>query len=297
MTTRTSGGARPFRPATGLTGEGYVKLSPIMSSTHLQPVQPVRPVAAYLGGKRNLAKRICAIIEATPHTAYCEPFVGMGGIFLRRRQRPKCEVINDLSGDVFNFFRIAREHPAYLNQELALRFTCRAEFDRLRSIDPATLTDLQRAIRFLYLQRVAFGGKVTGRAFGVDVGVRAAFDVRQVRELLDALGDRLDGVTIENLTWSAFIDRYDRPGTLFYLDPPYWGCERDYGPDMFTREDFAVMADQLARIRGRFLLSINDRPEVREIFAAFEIAEVQTTYGIMKDGQRPAAELIITGGR
>ena len=45
-----------------------------------------RPVAPWIGGKRNLARRICARIEATSHDTYAEPFVGMGGVFLRRRE-------------------------------------------------------------------------------------------------------------------------------------------------------------------------------------------------------------------
>jgi DNA adenine methylase len=54
-------------------------------STPFVLVRPVSPPAGYIGGKRNLSRRICAIIEATPHTSYAEPFVGMGGIFLRAR--------------------------------------------------------------------------------------------------------------------------------------------------------------------------------------------------------------------
>lgn len=268
-----------------------------MSSTLQQPVQPVRPAAPYLGGKRNLAKRVIARLETIPHSAYCEPFIGMGGIFLRRRQRPRVEVINDLSGDVANFFRMVREHPRYIDQELGLRLTSRADFERLKATDPAGLTDIQRAIRFLYLQRVAFGGKVTGRNFGVVSQGSAAFDVRVVRPMLEALADRLAGVVIEQMTWSAFIARYDRAGVLFYLDPPYWGCERDYGEGMFSRADFAAMAGQLAGIKGRFLLSINDRPEVREIFGGFDIEAVSTTYGVSRAGQTAAAELLISNRR
>lgn len=59
-----------------------------MTDEHLHPIDPVRPVAPWLGGKRNLAKRITSILDATPHTTYREPFVGMGGIFLRRTSRP-----------------------------------------------------------------------------------------------------------------------------------------------------------------------------------------------------------------
>jgi DNA adenine methylase len=70
----------------------------------LNPIQPAQPIAPWLGGKRNLAKRICYIIDATPCSTYAEPFVGMGGIFLRRGQRPKAEVINDYGRDVANLF-------------------------------------------------------------------------------------------------------------------------------------------------------------------------------------------------
>jgi DNA adenine methylase len=70
------------------------------------------------------------------------------------------------------------------------------------------------------------------------------------------------------------ITRYNRPGTLFYLDPPYYGCEDYYGKNMFSREDFEKMAVQLGSIKGRFILSINDHPEIRRVFASFNIEEI-----------------------
>lgn len=76
------------------------------------------------------------------------------------------------------------------------------------------------------------------------------------------------------------IRRYDRPGALFYLDPPYWQCEADYGPGVFSPADLEALASQLAEIRGAFLLSINGTPEVRRVFGAFDMAEVETTYAI-----------------
>ncbi|WP_394341509.1 DNA adenine methylase [Rhodobacter maris] len=92
------------------------------------------------------------------------------------------------------------------------------------------------------------------------------------------------------------IRRYDAPETLFYLDPPYWGCEGDYGKELFSRDDFARLADALRGIDGRFLLSINDVPEIREIFSWAEIEPVRTTYSIAGKGQStPAAELLIRG--
>jgi DNA adenine methylase len=223
-------------------------------------VRPVSPVAPYLGGKRNLARRLCALIEAIPHDNYVEPFVGMGGVFLRRSTRPRAEVINDLSRDVTTLFRILQRHHQAFMDMLKWQMTSRAEFERLVAVDPDTLTDLERAARFLYLQRLSFGGKISGRNFGVDRRTPARFDVTKLAPMLEDLHDRLAGVKIERLPYADLIRRYDAPGTLFYLDPPYWGCEEDYGRGTFARADFDLLAEQLAGIQGRFVLSITTRP-------------------------------------
>lgn len=265
-------------------------------NTPLTPVDPVAPVAPWLGGKRNLARRICARLDATPCSTYAEPFVGMGGIFLRRQTRPRAEVINDRGRDVANLFRIMQRHYPQFLDTLRFQLTTRAEFNRLVDTNPETLTDLERAARFLYLQRTAFGGKVSGRNFGVSRDRPGRFNLTTLEPMLEDLHTRLAGVVIECLDWSDFITRYDGPGTLFYLDPPYWGCEDDYGKAMFTRADFARMADQLAGIKGRFLLSINDVPEIRALFGHFEIEEVKVSYTIGDKADRAPvrAELLVS---
>ena len=263
----------------------------------LNQVDPVSPAAGYVGGKRNLARRICAIIERTPHDSYAEPFVGMGGIFLRRSRRPEAEAINDISGDVATFFRVLQEHYAYFVDMLRFRVASRAEFNRLIALPPERLTDLQRAARFIYLQKLAFGGKVDGRNFGVSAGRSDRFNVTKIEPTLADIHERLAGVVIEQLPYADFIRRYDRAGALFYLDPPYWGCETDYGQDVFGRADFDRLAEALAGIKGRFLLSINDTPGVREVFGRFRMLEVQTTYSVTKvqGTERPrAGELLIS---
>lgn len=258
-------------------------------------VDPVRTLAPWIGGKRNLAKRLVAQISGVPHTTYAEVFVGMGGVFFRRDQRPRVEVINDYSEDVSTFFRVVQRHYVPFMEMLRWQVTSRAGFEKLAALEPASLTDLERSARFLYLQRLAFGGKVRGRGFGVDPASPARFDVAKIGPMIEAVHERLSGVVIERLPWAQFIARYDRPGTLFYLDPPYFGCERDYGDGMFARDEFAQMAGQLRDIKGRFVMSINDRPEIRVLFSGFEFQEVGVTYtvGGGKNSQ-PARELIIT---
>lgn len=259
-------------------------------------VNPVAPAAGYVGGKRLLASRIVKLIETMPHETYAEVFCGMGGVFLRRSLAPKAEVINDASHDVANFFRILQRHFPQFIDTLKYQITSRAAFDRLCATPPETLTDLERAARFLYLQRLAYGGKVTGRNFGTATGQAARFNINTLVPRLEELHERLAGVVIECLPYSEFIVRYDRPATLFYLDPPYWGSEGYYGKTLFSRDDFALLAGQLRTIKGRFILSINDTPGAREVFKGFKIKAVDTRYSVGGGKGKQAGELIITGG-
>lgn len=118
-------------------------------------------------------------------------------------------------------------------------------------------------------------------------------NINRLGPILEEVHERLAGVVIERLTWDAFIDRYDTPATLFYLDPPYYGCETDYGKDVFARPDFIRIATRLQTIKGRFVLSLNDRPEVREIFHNFRICDVPLTYTIAGGEGKPVSEVII----
>jgi len=263
----------------------------------LDTISPISPAAGYLGGKRNLARRVCAIIQSVDHDGYAEPFVGMGGIFFRRSARPRFEAINDISGDVTTLFRVVRRHYQAFVDEMEWLLASREEFDRLRALDPAGLTDIERAARFLYLQRLAFGGKIVGRNFGVDSRNPARFNLARLRATLKAIRDRLQPVVIERLPYSDFIRRYDRPGMLFYLDPPYWNCEGDYGAGVFERADFERLAEQLLQIRGKLLLSINDTPGARAVFSRFHMQRVDVTYSVAvgaAGNRKKAGELLVS---
>jgi len=262
----------------------------------LTKVSPAAPIAPWLGGKKALHQAIIAKIDRIAHETYVEPFVGMGGVFLRRVWRPRCEVANDLNGEITNLFRILQRHYPQFMEVMRFQITSRREFERLRGCDPASLTDLERAARFLYLQRLAFGGRVEG-VFGVASGRPARFSLSRLEPLLDAAHSRLDGVVFENLPWQDVLARWDSDKTLFYLDPPYWGGEGDYGKGLFSRDHYAEMAEILRNIKGAFILSINDVPEIRAIFDGFEIDAVTLTYTVSKSGSTEAQELIVSNRR
>ncbi|MDR2172697.1 MAG: DNA adenine methylase [Burkholderiales bacterium] len=259
-----------------------------------QQTQPVLPVAAYVGGKSRLAAQIISIIAEVPHQTYAEPFVGMGGVFLRRPFRAKGEVINDYSRDVATFFRVLQRHYTPFLEMLRYQITTRADFDRLLKTPPDTLTDLERSARFLYLQKVCYGGKRDMQTFGVHLERPSRFDLTKLIPMLDDVHERLSSVVIECLPYGDFIERYDRATTLFYIDPPYYQCEGYYGKNMFERADFERLATQLANIRGRFILSLNDHPEIRRIFKAFKIMPVKLRYSVGSGNAAQGKELLIS---
>src|SRR5690606_12400267 len=135
-----------------------------------------------------------------------------------------------------------------------------------------------------------FGGKVTDQSFGVSLTTGARFDLTKLVPMLEDVHERLCGVDIERLPYADLIDRYDTSGTLCYLDPPYHGTEEVYGKGVFSTADYEQLSALLEGIEGRFILSINDTPEIREVFAAFTIEEVQLNYRL-SGKVTPAREL------
>lgn len=109
------------------------------------------------------------------------------------------EIINDWSEGVSTFFRVLQHHFIAFTDMLRFQVTSRSGFEKLAAMDPASLTDLQCSARFLYLQRLSFGGKVARRTFGVDPGGPARFDMSKLAPMLEAIFERLSGVVIERL--------------------------------------------------------------------------------------------------
>lgn len=255
---------------------------------------PSPPLSGWKGGKSRLAKRI--IERIAPHLCYVEPFAGAAWI-LFLKPPSKVEVLNDINGDIVRVYRVIKNHPAEFARQFEGSVISRAEFERHKATPPEGLTDIQRAARFLYLLKYCFGGNMLkSPTFGYQTNTTPAATGPSIMERIRQAFARLAAVTVENLPFAECITRYDRPHTFFYLDPPYFGCENDYGPGLFERADFERLAGQLRGLKGKFLLSLNDRPEVRAIFSGFSLEEVSTTYSCGAANTR-AAELFISNYR
>ncbi|MGE4297514.1 MAG: DNA adenine methylase [Desulfovibrionaceae bacterium] len=244
------------------------------------------------GGKSRLAKRILGILP--PHEQYCEAFAGAAWVFFAK-EPAKFEVLNDVNSDLVAFYRVVKNHLEEFLRQFKWLLSSREWFeDFSRQQEAGGLTDIQRAARFYYLQRQGFGGRVVGRTFGAAPMYRPRVNLLRLEEDMSAAHLRICQATIEHLPWEQFIDRYDRPDTLFYLDPPYWGCETDYGRDVFSQSDFYRMAEVLSSLRGQAVVSLNDTPQVRSIFDKFNIIDVTTRYSCGRSTNIPASEVLIT---
>jgi len=244
---------------------------------------------AYIGGKNRIAAKIVAMFPA--HNTYVEAFAG-GAQVLFRKEPSRVEVINDLNGDVVNFFRVCQSHHAELARYLGFTLVSRRWFTLFEAENPAALTDIQRAARFLYLQKNAFAGLVRKRKYHYAVAGPPSFNPARLPQLLENAHRRLERVQIECLPYGEVLDRYDRPATFFYLDPPYWG--RKLYQFNFVESDYLDLAERLRRVRGKFLLSLNDVPEVREIFRDFRFREIELSYTSQKKAGKRFPELLIS---
>lgn len=236
----------------------------------------------YFGGKSRLAKNIIA--RFPEHQCYVEVFAGAANVFFAKEARGT-EVINDLDRDLVTLYRTVKHHPEELHRQFKYVLISRDEFSRLLQVNPDTLTDIQRAARYLYLQRMCFGGRSKGRAFGTSTTGVPRLNLFTLQRLLEEAWLRLSQVMIECLDFRDLIPRYDREHTLFFLDPPYWkfNCYEHN----FVEKDFYDLAEVLAGIKGRFMMTINNTPEVREIFKRFWIEEVELKYSMSKkEGSR-----------
>jgi DNA adenine methylase len=232
--------------------------------------KPTKSPISWPGGKRRLLKHILPLIPQ--HKCYVEVFGG-GASVLLAKEPSAIEVYNDVDGNLVALFRCAKYHLDALLSEI--EWTLNSRLEMTDAIHQPGLTELQRVARWFVRNKLSFGG--LGRHYGTSKvsGGGASLGSRAGRmQALRDLSARLDHVNVESLSWEKLIPIYDAPGTCFFLDPPYFteGCSC-YGA--FTPADLKSLADTLSRIQGRWLLTFEDAPAAREIFAGHHIVSIE----------------------
>lgn len=244
-----------------------------------------RPALKYFGGKFRMARWV--IDKLPTHELYVEPFGGAMSILLRKKPAP-LEVYNDLDGDVVNFFKILRERPDELIEQISLTPFSREE--QKNSIEPCE-DPLERARRLYVRCWQSYGGgrqrAITGWRYQTNNrrGTSVIEDWNKYDHLTQIV-DRLKEVQIENDDSFNVIKRFDGKKTLFYCDPPYvpdklnkqW---RDTAYQYaFTHEQHIRLCHTLNDIEGMAILSGYDNELYRDLLSDWElyIREIATNW-------------------
>lgn len=244
--------------------------------------QMINSPIKWVGGKSRLRKQIISLIP--PHTCYAEPFAGAAWI-LFAKPSSDVEILNDIDKELVNFFRVVKEKPEELISSFEWELVSRAEFDRLATLDISQLNEMQRAHRFYYLIMAGWGGELNYPRFQTSItdgghGNRLIGALQTISKRLKPVHERLRTVIIENLDWKDFLDRYDRVGSVMYIDPPYPGNKCNYAYNMKSWEEHSELAKRLQSTDCKWLLSSYDIPEVIEMYHGYYIVKVQSFSGM-----------------
>lgn len=248
----------------------------------------LKPPICRVGGKSKLRK---TTIEMIPeHNCYIELFFGAGWVYFGK-EPSKIEVINDVDKELINLFRTIKYHAPEVERLLQYEFSGRDIFEEYKNCTLEYMTEIHRAIRFLYVITQSFAGK--GNNYGYGTTTKPGQQIFY-KDILLELRDRLKNTYVENLSFEKIIDKYDREDSFFFCDPPYietCGYENKFG-----EEEHKLLAEKLKGLKGKFLLTINDHPLARELYKGFNIKEVKVNYSISKEKEARGKynELIIT---
>ena len=215
---------------------------------------------SWIGGKKALRDEIIARFP-TDYKRYIEVFGGGGWVLFHKAPGNDFEVYNDRNPNLVNLYRCVRDHPDELISELTYALNSRTDFDYIRKVmkTPTEIPDVKRAAYFYQLIRYSY-------ASGLDSYASQPHSMWNNFPLITNACARLQKVVIENKDFEKLIDQYDRPESLFYCDPPYFETEDYYEDVWFTKDDHIRLADRLSSIEGKYLLSYNDCPEIRELY-------------------------------
>ena len=269
----------------------------------------IKTPVSWVGNKTSILHILYALFPLK-YERYIEPFGGSGAVLLGKEKPDRFEVYNDYNRNLVNLFRCMRDRPLAFIRELGFlplnarddfliirKFFEKEEFTEeflaqelglttilLPDIQAAEIRelyrasaedyDLKRAVMFLKLLRLSYSS--SGKSFACQ-----PFSIRSLFALIQDFGRRMDSVVIENQDFETLIGHYDRPDAFFYCDPPYYTSEYVYTCE-FTWEDHVRLRDALCRADGKWLVSYNDCPKIRELYADCAFFEFKRIHSMVQ---------------
>ncbi len=262
-----------------------------------------------VGNKSSILHILYAVFPMK-YGRFVDVFGGSGSVLLGKPEVHPFEVYNDFDKNLVNLFRCMKDRTMATVREIGFcNLNSREDFNAIRkffeqditAFDDRYLTeeleltklilpppeakelqelrtritsdyDVRRAAMFLKLLRYSYSS-------GCKSFASQPFDIRKLFGLIKELEDRMANVVVENQDFETLIKHYDRPDTFFYADPPYFSTEDMYAIG-FNWDDHVRLRDTLANIKGKFLLSYNDCPEIRQLYEGFSLFDFSRTHSM-----------------
>lgn len=246
----------------------------------------------YYGGKQTLLKYLLPLIP--PHKLYCEPFFG-GGAMLFAKPKSETEVVNDLNGELINFFKVVKTKFAELQKEVKSTPHSRELYKKAMVVyqNPDLFSDVKRAWALWVLTNQGFAGTIGSWGFGnTSEKEKALHNKREGFE--NEYAKRLERVQIENNDASKVIDRCDTKDTFYYCDPPYIETNQGHYKG-YNEADYKLLLDRLVKIKGKFLLSSYPNPLLISYIKKYKwhVEKVSKTIAVTKNTDKQKTELMV----
>lgn len=263
------------------------------------------PIVKWVGGKRQL---MFELIKNMPksYNRYFEPFIGGGALFFELQ--PEHAYISDMNEELINLYSVVRDNVYELIKDLSKHEVSKEYFLEIRNIDRTEqyteLSDVERASRFIYLNRTCFNGmyRVNSQGqFNVPFGHYKNPRIIDENNLLNC-SELLKKTEIKCADFSEILTKVKK-GDLVYFDPPYVPLNETSSFTSYTKDGFDInmqfklrdVCDELDNKGVKFMLSNSDTKLVNELYVNYEIKKVFASRQINAnaDGRGKITEVLV----
>lgn len=263
----------------------------------------VTPLIRWAGSKRRLLPHLADYWAAKEHARYIEPFAGSGALFFHLQ--PKKALLNDINVDLINTYGVLAKQPEDVHRIVSAMPSDEVYYYKVRAWDPSSLSDIDRAARFIYLNRYCFNGIYrTNRKgdFNVPYGAKKAGALPSLQKFL-AAASLLRRARFSSLDFEKFLDASVSRDDFVYLDPPYAVANRrvfrQYDPNTFGTEDVDRLSSLLELINKRkasFVVSYAYSAEIKPLLKRWRSKRVMAQRNVagFTEHRRKAVEVVIT---
>ena len=244
----------------------------------------IKPPFCRQGNKFPIHESIIELIP--PHTTYVEPFLGSGAIFFNKAHVSK-SVLNDLDERTVERFRLLQKAPLDHRKY-------RHDLTTVSKIRAFYLHHSRSVADRLFYERIVACNGFSGKPVSNAKNIYRKADPAKMLDLLEEYQTQLRNAVLTNVDYEQCIRQNDSATAFFFLDPPYENTVATYGYAQHTDFDFERLAQVLVKIKGKWLLTIDDSPRIRSMFSQYyqKKVKVYTKWGHIS-GKRKRSELFV----